>query len=1140
MRLRHLSLDLFGHFTDQTYDFGAGGDGDFHLIYGPNEAGKTTTMEAALRLLYGFPAKNDGYDFKHGRQNMRLSGVLDIDGAEKSFVRVPGRNSLLDARGNVLAEQAISGHLGGLSLTDYRALLCLDDETIETGGEDIANAKGDIGRLLFSAAAGIADLSAVLTEARNEADQIYRKRASSTRMALLKKDLAEIDRQIRDNDTSATMLKKLRQTQQQAQTREDTARSERDDLHKRRAEVATLRRALPRMAERDALAAELDGTEGWPDTLDLDPNRLVQLTTDEAKAQADLIRLTDAIAQARQARDALTITPEAETLVADLKALDELHSRYVSARPDLPKRRRTRDEAQERMQRHARDLGLSGDTDPTALVCSPPQIASLEAARDEMREAAQTVQTEADELATLDDRLATALQAQRDLSAQTPVGTTLADLLLRHDADRIARAYATAMTRLRSTREARDTALVALTRGATAFDALPVAPFDPATADAIADRHATLTDQIARTTQEITDSQETAERHSVQAAQIGKRGTVSDTDATEARAARDALWQTHLETLDTATAQAFEQAMTRFDHLSETRLAHAQDVARLREIALAQAEAKTRATQAERRLDTLRAECETVEAQTANACIQAGLPHLSPSALRDWITAHTAAAEAQRQLDAAQAEQAPILARAQSLLDALRPHLPQQDPDFDAALDTARAMARDAQQDAQRRATTDATVTELTRDRDTRQARHQSAQNTKALADSAWQTLVQDLFKGHLSPDALLPSLDPLRRLREDDAQRAQAVHQIRAMEQDQAQFADEIERLAARFGVAPGDPLDRYAALQAHAREALDNAAQRDRLTDQLTRHTADKQAAQDTLDTIGHETRSLAAAFPDSAPRDTLDALRTSDATAREIIRKRQRLMELDRGLTSDLGAADLDTVRDRLADTSATALEAEEQTLTADLDRAETALTQAIGDRAAAARDLQSITGDAEIAGLVERRTTLELQLEEAALDYLQRDFGLRLAEEAIRRYRDSHRSGMMEATERAFAELTNGAYTRLVPQVNGPSEVLQVLDANGTAKQVADLSKGTRFQLYLALRAAAYEQLVSQGVVLPFFCDDIFETFDEDRTRAACRLMERIGRSGQAIYLTHHRHVVDIAQEVCTTAPKVHRI
>ena len=131
-------------------------------------------------------------------------------------------------------------------------------------------------------------------------------------------------------------------------------------------------------------------------------------------------------------------------------------------------------------------------------------------------------------------------------------------------------------------------------------------------------------------------------------------------------------------------------------------------------------------------------------------------------------------------------------------------------------------------------------------------------------------------------------------------------------------------------------------------------------------------------------------------------------------------------------------------------------------------------------------------------------------------------------------------MMQATETAFAELTNGAYSKLQTQIDGAAETLLALDASGMAKQAQDMSKGTRFQLYLALRAAAYEQLADQDAALPFFCDDIFETFDEERTRSACRVMERVGRRGQAIYLTHHQHVVDIAREVCGESVQIHSI
>ena len=66
------------------------------------------------------------------------------------------------------------------------------------------------------------------------------------------------------------------------------------------------------------------------------------------------------------------------------------------------------------------------------------------------------------------------------------------------------------------------------------------------------------------------------------------------------------------------------------------------------------------------------------------------------------------------------------------------------------------------------------------------------------------------------------------------------------------------------------------------------------------------------------------------------------------------------------------------------------------------------------------------------------------------------------------------------------------------------------------------------------------MAATGTVLPFFCDDVFETFDDTRTRAACRLMQRIGSLGQAIYLTHHTHVVEIAQDICGDAVHIHAL
>ncbi|NKF31058.1 AAA family ATPase, partial [Pseudomonas sp. BGM005] len=55
MRLRRLDLVRYGKFTDHSIDFGAArpGSPDLHIVYGLNEAGKSTTFAAYLDLLYG-------------------------------------------------------------------------------------------------------------------------------------------------------------------------------------------------------------------------------------------------------------------------------------------------------------------------------------------------------------------------------------------------------------------------------------------------------------------------------------------------------------------------------------------------------------------------------------------------------------------------------------------------------------------------------------------------------------------------------------------------------------------------------------------------------------------------------------------------------------------------------------------------------------------------------------------------------------------------------------------------------------------------------------------------------------------------------------------------------------------------------
>ena len=68
-----------------------------------------------------------------------------------------------------------------------------------------------------------------------------------------------------------------------------------------------------------------------------------------------------------------------------------------------------------------------------------------------------------------------------------------------------------------------------------------------------------------------------------------------------------------------------------------------------------------------------------------------------------------------------------------------------------------------------------------------------------------------------------------------------------------------------------------------------------------------------------------------------------------------------------------------------------------------------------------------------------------------------------------------------------------------------------------------------QLYFALRLAGYRSFARDPGPLPMILDDIMETFDDTRARAALRLCAEVGANGQAILFTHHAHLVELARD-----------
>jgi len=1143
MRLRKLSLDLFGHFAGKSYDFGTAGEGkpDFHIVYGPNEAGKTTTMEAYLRLLYGFDTR-EAYDFQHQRKNLRVSGVLETTQGDLALTRLPTRAaSLVDDSGTALPDAAIAAQLGGLSADDYRSLLCLDDDTIEKGGEEIANSKGDIGRLLFSAAAGVSDLTTVLDGVDADANALYLKRSSKSEMAQLKKELADVTAQIKAHDVPASAYRKLRQTLAAATAQETEIGEERSALIAQLAEIKAKQTALPLLQKLDQVEAQLAPLADYPATLDVAPEDLVQMLTKQRQAEADISRLTGEMKTLTAELEQIVRHPDQLNLESDLADLDGARSRFATAQLDLPRRAETLNTILSDMKAAASELGADGD--PAQLIIAPAILARLEQAREAKRAAIQDLKAEQDEIKRLSDRVIIAQDNLERSKETTPDNAVIGDILDRFSVDSLAPAYAKAAEAIASTQRQLTTALANLAISGQSFTSLPSQPLTAQEVVALAETHTELARKIAQTQDEIDRLSADAAGLEAQIQQIRDAGAIiDDATADDEMQKRDALWLTHRETLTDKTADQFETALRRTDETAQRRLAQAKDIGQLRQVMQNLAETQAREGQLRQRLEKQQAKQSTISTQLSDVADEMGLSRtLTPDVFSKWVQQVETAYSAEQQLRITRNEHAAVIEKSNRLVTALSDHITLDAPDFDTLVTTARQRDKAAREIRERQNTEQRALDDLNAEHSKRDKRRDDLTNAVATASAAWNELVAECLQNQVDPERLELSFEPLRSLRELDARRTTAARQVEAMQADQTQFSAAITTLATKHGLEVEDePLVTFAALTDLANAAQAAETDHATLTAQLDeRRTAITQARQ-TLEDIEREVAELGKLFPQHVPAQSVDDLRHAVTKAQEAIAARKGKAELETQITGQLHLPDITSARHALENTSPTMLDAQAMQVQGDLDEIETRYRQAIATRAEAAQDLQAVTGDNLIAELTERKTTLELAMQDTALRYVELHAGHMLAQEAIRRYRDAHRSSMMDATQQAFAELTNGAYTALQTQPDGTSETLIAIDAAGRAKQAQDMSKGTRFQLYLALRAAAYEQLASQGTCLPFFCDDIFETFDEERTKAACKMMERIGRRGQAIYLTHHQHVVDIARDVCGDGVRVHEI
>ena len=1117
MRLNRLDLTRYGHFTDQSLTFPppAPGAPDLHLVYGPNEAGKSTALSAWLDLLFGIPGQSP-HNFLHPYPTLRIGAVLGMDGTEVEVVRVKrAAGSLLDRDGAPLPEALVQGGLGGLTRDSYAAMFSLDDDTLEQGGDGILASKGDLGEMLFSASAGLADLGRKLETLRAEADGFHRAGGRKGPVTDAKVALTALDDQRRALDVQAGAYKALVAVEGEGKAAWLTAQAAHAALTRDLAQVQHRLRLLPLQARLQLLQADLLPLADLSPLPEASAERLAQVQKDRT---ADAVRREEAmlsLGNAERALAALVPDPSVLALSARIAATAALRAAHDEAVKDLPNRH---NEAEVEGAKIAGALAQIGQptADPRSLLLPTPVVAGLRrliASRSglaaELAAAAKEVATAKQTLARLDQRLKDAGVAGDAAVDPAALALLLARLKQRDPSDALARAARAANTA--GDELSRRMAATSPWRGSADELALLQVP-GGWQVDAWTNRAEALRVTAADTARHVAALRADLARAAVSAGQGGL--SMGLADAAAARSLRERLWAAHRQALSATSAAEFEAAMRQDDQIAAL-------LAELQADARVQAAERAAMTLAAQNLSLAEAAQSTAEQavrdqqdEVAAAMAGLGLTGHALADLRQWLELRTAALDARALWQQAERDRQTCLRGLAEAETALCLALGDAPDPFDLLWSKAQARIAADQALASLRDLVGAARDALGQ----RQSDLSDATEADQLWQADWAALTADTWLvGADIPQAAL-ALDALVLLNTAVLLLDGLTQRIAKMTANRDSFATERAAIATGLGL---DPATRWEVITDRLRGAEKTEAELARQADaradahgKLGDLAAKDQLAQDALQRMAEGMATSVADLPGVV------------AGSQQAVAIRREIAALMRELVEAGGQVDDLTPPDRVT------LEAEAQTLTAEAEQANHTLQARYADHAEAQRQVDTVGGDDAVARIEARRANLLEELAEGAQAHLARRLGLLVLDKAVQRYRDSHRSAMLARASAAFSTLTRGAYRSLAAQPKDAGrEVLVAVAQDGGAKLADELSKGTRFQLYLALRVAGYHELAKSRKPVPFLADDIMETFDNDRAAEAFRLLADMGKTGQVIYLTHHAHLCDIARAEC---------
>lgn len=1159
MRLRTLHLLAYGHFADRSLQFGIDKAG-LSIVHGPNEAGKSTTLNAITDLRFGF-LQNSRAGFLHANQALRIGGVLlDASGTEHALIRRKGRGDTLlvadfsqaEPMGDMPASTEVLRSLdAGLDRDTYLRLFGIDRERMQQGGKNIFEAGGDIGAVLFEASSGSSGVSATLKRFTDEARKLYLP-SGNARNAGINQSLhayREARQHYDEAETRPITWTRLRREHEAAANALSALEAEHVELRERQGLARELLAVRPLLSQIDHERQRLDELEGVPllsDNAEAERQTIASAIADAA-AQIDdeereIQRLTLILAAPFTDESLLARGRSIRRALASLENLDKLRHEIELAR---------RAEAEACAARRQLAAGISADEDVELVLEQMPTPSRQAEIRERIKQASlasdrldahRQQRNESDEdVIEVDETPSLPIKGLRD---------ALSDLRTELDRENAA------LQRLRNipTETSSQERLIGKALDTLGLDdidaAMRVRPVADARIEAairqqreIDERRRRL-EEDRRRLQTEHDNVTRQRKYTLQQGDI----TTSD-DVMQARASRDAAWATiRADWLALAAspipadkrgavADQFDATSRHADDSADRLAQNAEQASRLQQADQMLAELAAQLIELERQAATHARDSDAVQTRWHETLRQSSVPPMPPADLGKWQGKLTELCRQIEVLHRLRDEFAELSRLEQDLAGRLRTALQALDVDpegTETSLASLASKAERLERSLLQREMSHIDTVARRAEREQQRVRH--AAEAKALTarlDAAVSALSGAFAELRLPADASTTEasarLDEYRQLAELNERFLARQRTRQSVEDDLGSLARSIEALQQALDDKLETDLPRYADVLQLRLEAAEKARD-DRLRTTAAIAASEKRLL-DRQRMLALQREAQARLCKDAR----VEAPELLVGRIAESMRKRDAQEKLDTALRQLQEASpqrDESLLRSLLLNRSAADLEAEEARCLQALSSVQQRLETARQDEESARRNLQAIDASDEAAHCAEAMEQAASNVAAQLPVWVRLRVAALLLDEALRRFRERAQAPMLSAASAYFERMTDGEYRALSSSDSGTAGMskaptLVARRDNGEVTDVTGLSEGTRDQLYLALRLAAVDLRRESGIDMPLILDDVLMSSDDHRTSLILQALCDFAENNQVIILTHHEHVVRIA-------------